>query len=94
MRLPGSVDWGSSQYPGGLEVQDCAARENGHRAGRGVRLPSGYDGHSLNGLQRFTGKASWTACLVPGLKPFVGSGWATLAETSRREASRGIEGRG
>jgi hypothetical protein len=46
MRLPGSVDWGSSQYPGGLEVQDCAARENGHRAGRGVRLPSGYDGHS------------------------------------------------
>jgi hypothetical protein len=51
-------------------------------------------GIPLKRLQKFTGRASWAASLVPVLKPFVGSCWAALAETSRREACRGIEVRG
>ena len=42
----------------------------------------------------FSGKASWAVGLVPELKPVVGSCRATLAETSRREANIGSEGRG
>jgi hypothetical protein len=55
-------------------------------------FPLAMAGIPLKRLQKSTGKASWTACLVPELKPFVdlaGRRWPRLRRGKRAEAARG-----